>query len=98
MLENNTTKQPLDRFKFKKEGNFVTLTGSIFGNKSSMTAYTRLDVMQNFKSEFLASSFGRSMAYFEDKGIFLYSHLEGSLIGTTFSSNIQTVYAKCEVF
>ena len=84
--------------KFKKEGNFVTLTGSLFGNKSSMTAYTKLDVIQNFKYEFLASSFGRFMAYYEDKGIFLYSHLEGSIIGTTFDSNIQTVFAKCEVF
>ena len=98
VLENSTTKQTLDRFKFKKEGNFVTLTGSLFGNKSSMTAYTKLDVIQNFKYEFLASSFGRFMAYYEDKGIFLYTHLEGGIIGTTFDSNIQTVFAKCEVF
>jgi hypothetical protein len=96
--ENSTAKQTLGRFKFKKEGSFVTLTGSLFGNTSSMTAYTKLDVIQDFRSEFLASSFGRFMAYYEDKGIFLYSHLEGSIIGTTFGSNIQTVFAKCEVF
>lgn len=96
VLENSTTKQNLNRFKFKKEGNFVTLTGSLFGNKSSI--YTQLDVMQNFKYEFLASSVGRYMAYYEDKGIFLYSHLAGSSIGTAYDSNIQTVFAKCEVF
>lgn len=98
VLENSTTQQPLGRFKFKTEGSFVTLTGSLFGNKGSLPPYTKLDVIQDFKSEFLASSSGRFMAYYEDKGIFLYSHLNGSYIGTTFDDNIQTVFAKCEVF
>ena len=57
VLENSTTKQTLDRFKFKKEGNFVTLTGSLFGNNSSMTAYTKLDARNSYLKFCITSNF-----------------------------------------
>jgi hypothetical protein len=90
MFEDNVHKGKLDRFIFNKEGDFVTLTGSLFGDKDSFSPYTKLDVIDDYEGRLFARSFERSMLYYEDTGIFMYSHLDGVYI--------KTVFAKCTIF
>ena len=84
------SKVNLEGFKFKKEGDFIVLKGSIFGNKDSLNPFTKLDVITDYQGELFARSWERSMLFNTDSGLFLYSHLDGS--------SIKTVIAKCEVF
>ena len=86
----NNSKVNLEGFVLKKDGEFVELKGSIFGNKDSLNPFTKLDVITDYQGELFARSWERSMLLNTNTGLFLYSHLD--------RTSIKTVIANCEVF
>ena len=90
MLENNIYNRQLSSIKFEIEGDFVILKGSIFGDKDSFYPQTKLDIHKNNSYEFVARSFGRTLVYYEDSGILIYSDLD--------MERIEIVFAKCKDF
>ena len=90
-IEQDTVKSyKLDRFKFKKENDFITLTGSSFGSVDEFYEFTKLDVQDDYKGKIFAISFEHSMNYNRDNGAFQYSHL--------MPEQIHIIIAKCEIF
>ena len=88
--DSNNSKVNLEGFVLKKDGEFIELKGSIFGNKDSLNPYTKLDVITDYQGELFARSWERSMLLNTNSGLFLYSHLD--------RTGIRTVIANCEVF
>ena len=83
-------KYKLERFKFKKENDFITLTGSSFGGEDNWIPYTQLDIIDDYKGEIFARNLEHSMTYTRDNGSFQYSHLNRGFI--------HIIFAKCEIF
>jgi hypothetical protein len=88
--DSNNSKVNLEGFVLKKDGEFIELKGSIFGNKDSLNPFTKLDVVTDYQGELFARSWERSMLLNTNSGLFLYSHLD--------RTSIKTVIANCEVF
>jgi len=88
--QDTVKKYKLDRFKFKKENDFITLTGSSFGGEDSWIPYTKLDIIDDYKGEIFARNLEHSMTYNRDNGSFQYSHLNQGFI--------HIIIAKCEIF
>ena len=58
--DSNNSKVNLEGFVLKKDGEFIELKGSIFGNKDSLNPFTKLDVITDYQGELLVSCWNRS--------------------------------------
>ena len=74
--DSNNSKVNLEGFVLKKDGEFIELKGSMFGNKDSLNPFTKLDVITDYQGELFARSWERSMLLNTNSGLFLYSHLD----------------------
>ena len=52
--DSNNSKVNLEGFVLKKDGEFIELKGSIFGNKDSLNPFTKLDVVTDYQGELFA--------------------------------------------